>query len=298
MTENSRGESYLGRHPAETLERWGLAPRTDAGQNFLVLPEALDRVVDAAAVQLNEPVLEIGTGLGRLTARLARKAAYVVSVEIDSGLHRAASEHLSCFHNVCLVHGDFLDTKHRINPVVTEAAREAREKTGRPLKVVSNLPYSISSPALVCMMEWEAPLLAAYVMIQTEVAKRLTTRPGSREYGPLSVIMDYWAQVRQLFKMPPGAFWPSPKVTSSFLEVAPRAAPEQVERYDIFCTVVNALFQQRRKTLVHVLRAQWGNDAVERVLEETDVDPAARAGTLTTMNFVAVANVLARAEGR
>ncbi|MDP6439822.1 MAG: 16S rRNA (adenine(1518)-N(6)/adenine(1519)-N(6))-dimethyltransferase RsmA [Candidatus Brocadiia bacterium] len=209
-------------HPKPILQRLGIRPRRRLGQNFLISDQLLDRIVELAGVGPEDAVLEIGTGLGRLTARLADRARAVVSVEIDPGLYAAALDRLAGLENVTLVNADFLARKHLINPEVERALRQAAGDG--PFKVVANLPYQISSPGIINLLEWEPQPAEIDVMLQAEVADRLTAGPGTPQYGPLTVFAAYWADVERLMKVPPSAFWPQPQVGSAFVRITPRTS--------------------------------------------------------------------------
>ena len=282
-------------HPREVLKAHGIHARRAYGQNFLISGATFDRIVEAAGVQSDEAVLEIGPGIGALTARLAVRARRVVAVEIDRGLHAISAENLRAFDNVDLILGDFLASKHSINPAVTQAASAACD--GRKLKVVSNLPYSISSPAIVCMLEWEVPVGEMYLMLQKEVADRVTAAPGGREYGPLTVTVAYWAEAETLFTLPRGAFWPVPEVTSALVRVARRPDVQADEAYRTFSSMVSVLFGQRRKTLGHMLRAGWGAERARAALERVGVDEATRVEMLGAEQLRTMAEALGRKAG-
>ena len=253
-------------HPRQLLNAFGAKPRKGMGQNFLVSARTMDRMVLLAGVDSNDVVLEIGTGLGRLTERLARKAAHVVTVEVDARLARIASARLADFANVRLLGCDFLRGKHRINPLVTDAVEQA-QSGAKWLKVVSDLPYRISSPAVVCLLEWGVPLQGIHVMLQSDVADRLLGPPGSKQYGALTVFVQYRARVERLFSLPPEAFWPSPKVCSSFVRIVPSTPHPAAADYEAFRAAVSILFQNRRKTLGRALLIGWGHEAARRILQ-------------------------------
>ena len=279
-------------HPREVLKAHGLRARRAFGQNFLVSAATFDRIVESAGVQSDEAVLEIGPGLGALTARLAARARRVVAVEIDRGLHAISAENLRSFDNVDLLLGDFLASKHAINAAVTQAARAATDAAGRPLKVVSNLPYSISSPAIVCLLEWEVPVGEMYLMLQKEVADRVTAAPGGRDYGPLTATVAHWAEAQALFTLPRGAFWPAPEVRSALVRVARRPGARADECYRVFSAMVARLFGQRRKTLGHTLRAGWGAERARAALERVGVEQATRVEELTAEQLRVLAEAL------
>jgi len=280
--------------PPTIIRQQGLRLRKKLGQHFLLSERTLERIVNAAEVSDQDVVLEIGTGLGRLTERLALRADRVISVEIAPDLLRLASQRLAALQNVRLLCCDFLHGKHAINPAVTEAVREALHGTSRGAKVVSNLPYCISSPAVICLLEWEVPVEGIFVTLQTDVADRLTAQVGSAQYGPLTVSVNYWGAVGKLFSLAPGAFWPRPKVASSFVAIIPSPPPAREHSYQLFSEAVNTLFQNRRKTLSHALRIGWDKEAARAILRETGLPPSARPQELRTSDFLSIANVLLR----
>jgi len=281
-------------HPRDILQAHGLAASRRFGQNFLVSAVLMDRVVEEARVAAEAVVLEIGTGIGRLTERLAARAAAVVSVEIDRGLAALARGHLAQRPNVVLLHADFLEAKHRINPDVT--AELERVRAGRPVKVVSNLPYQISSPAIVNILEWSTPVSELDVMLQAEVADRLAAGPATPDYGPLSVIAAYWSRMERLFRVGPDAFWPQPAVSSEFVRIVPRPPGVRARDYGAFASAVSALFQCRRKSLAAALRIGWGKAASGAVLEATGLDRDRRPDTLSVEDFLAIADALPEPE--
>jgi len=279
------------RHPRRTLKLLGLHTRHRFGQNFLVSLDAMDRFVDSADLQPGDLVLEIGTGLGRLTVRLADRAGHVVSVEIDDAFHAIAATHLADVPNVTLLGCDFLQSKHRINPTVTDAMSASGASASAPIKVVSNLPYSISSPAIVNLLEWDVPVGQMLLTVQREVAERLTATPGTGEYGPLTVYVDYWATVQRLFTLPRTAFWPRPDVTSAVIRVTPRPERTRTDDYSGFANTVRVLFTSRRKTLSRALRSGWDRELASRLPEELGLDPRMRVEQLRTEDFEAIARV-------
>ena len=289
---NRRARHSKDPHPREVLQKNQLRATSRRGQNFLVSTSTLDRIVDLADVRDTETVLEVGAGLGRLTRRLAKKAARVVAVEVDSGLYEVARGRLQSLANLQLLHCDFLESKHRINPQVTDAVQTAREETGGKVKVVSNLPYSIASPTMVCLLEWELPVGGVFVLLQSDVAERLTAEPGCGDYSPLTVTVRYHARVQKAFDLPPHAFWPQPKVASTFVKIVPRPAPRPAESYEAFQTAVRKLFQFRRKTLGKALKIWLGRKEARPLLERTRLDPSMRVEALAVDDFVTIANAL------
>lgn len=261
------------------------------GQNFLVSPKVMDRIVEAAQVGPEDVIVEIGTGLGRLTAHLAAGACAVVSVEIDRRLYEIARARLAESADVTLLCCDFLASKHKIHPTVTQAVLSCSQ--GHRVKVVSNLPYKISSPAVIDLLEWEVTLSEIDVMVQAEVADRLTARPGQAQYGPLTVFAGYHAEVEKLFSLPPSAFWPRPAVSSTFLRITPRLHQPAARDYLVFCEVVNKLLQNRRKALSHALQIGWGRTRARQVLELVQAEGGLRPEALGVAEFVRIADALA-----
>lgn len=290
MTEKALG--WSDRHPRDVLKQHGIRARRRLGQNFLVSGKNLDRVVSAAGISLREAVLEVGTGLGRLTARIAARAGHVVSVEIDRALHALAAENLGTFENVTLLCCDFLQSKHHINPLVTEAVRSACRACGGGLKVVSNLPYCICSPAIANLLEWEIEARQMFLMAQKEVADRLVAEPGCKEYGPLTVHVDYWASVKKLFSLPRGNFWPRPEVSSVLVRIVRRPDRQRTEQYAAFSSVVRTLFTSRRKTVASAVKNRWGPDKSREALERSGIEPGTRVDQLTTADFETIAALL------
>jgi 16S rRNA (adenine1518-N6/adenine1519-N6)-dimethyltransferase len=272
-------------HPRDVLRRAGLAARRRHGQNFLLSPAMLDRVVEAAQLRPQDVVLEVGTGLGRLAARLAARAARVVTVEIDAGLFAIASANLSHLPNVELLHADVLESKHRLNPAVTQAVRSVSPPATAELRVVSNLPYSAASPCLVALLEWELEPQDLCLMLQQEVARRTLASPGTPDYGPLTVFVNHWSEAEMLLTVGPGEFWPVPRVFSALVRFRRRPHRMTTSPYPVFAETVRRLFTQRRKTLRKAARTVWGPRAADALLGLAGVDPGLRVDRLTAEHF-------------
>jgi 16S rRNA (adenine1518-N6/adenine1519-N6)-dimethyltransferase len=272
------------------LERHGLLARRDLGQNFLVDDAVAARLVTFSGVEPGDFVIEIGTGLGILTRALAARAARVVSIEVDAGLVRALRSEGELPAHVELIHADALDV---------DLAALARNPTGR-VRLVANLPYAISSPLLRRLLDARDVLVDWSVMLQREVALRLTADPGTRDYGSLAVLHQLLVEIVRGPDLSPGCFFPAPAVTSRFLRLTPRREPG-VRPDELLAveTVVRAAFGQRRKTLSNALRGRLdpapSAETLLRVLNELGIDPRARAETLLPERFVALTRAL-RAE--
>jgi 16S rRNA (adenine1518-N6/adenine1519-N6)-dimethyltransferase len=259
--------------------RLGLWAKKSRGQHFLTDPAALARIVAAAEISPDDVVVEVGAGLGALTLLLAEAAAHVVAIERDPGLAHELAVELGERKNVGIAACDALgfDFAH--------AAAQAR----RPLVVVGNLPYQITSPLLFKLIEDARRGLViarAVIMVQREVAQRMTAAPGGRIYGRLSVMVQQYADVAILFHVGAGAFFPRPRVTSSVLRLTPREAPRAaVQDQALFERVVRAAFGTRRKMLRRALSPAFGEGQVARALERAAVEGRRRAEELDIADF-------------
>ena len=272
----------------------GLRANRLLGQNFLVDHNVLEFICKAAGVAEGDVVFEIGAGTGLLTEHLARTGATVVAVEIDRNLFEIAHEYVGDLPNVSLLCCDVHGARRRINPDAEAALRGAG---GGALKVVSNLPYCISTDLLVSLLEMERVVERMVLTVQKEFADRLLAAPGSRDYGPLTVLLGAHGRVERLRDLTPAVFWPVPKVGSSvvrFTRDAGKAA--QIADYKRLKALAAALFSQRRKTAAAVLRHArlpgLAKKDVAAVLAAAGVDEKARADGLTVAQVVAVSNIL------
>jgi 16S rRNA (adenine1518-N6/adenine1519-N6)-dimethyltransferase len=271
------------------LERHGLLARRDLGQNFLCDEGLAVRLVSLAGVEPGDSVIEIGTGLGCLTRALAARARCVVTLEVDAGLVRALRAEGRLPGNVELLHADVLHSD--LGDLV--AGCEA------PVRLVANLPYSISGPVLRRLLDLRGGLVDWSVMLQREVAGRLLARPGSRAYGSLTVLHRLMVELGKALTLEPHCFFPKPKVRSSFLRMQPLAKPLlKPEELSWVERVVRAAFSQRRKTLVNALRGGgFEPEAVVRALDGLGIDRRARAESLAVEQLLAVARALAPEAG-
>lgn len=275
------------RHPRAWMAAEDLRPQKRLGQNFLTSPEIVARILAAVAVAPTETVLEIGPGLGALTLDLAARAARMVAVEKDPALIAPLRAEL-----LAAGHGDVGVVEASI--LATGIAPLARP--GERLVVVGNLPYNISSQVLVRLVEERAAVDRAVLMFQKELAERITAGPGGREYGRLTVLLAYAADVRRCFDVPADRFYPRPKVDSTVIEVRFKARPEIMAREEaLFGQVVQAAFGQRRKTLRNALAGSaLALDArsAGEVLAASGIDAGRRAETLTVAEFVALSDAV------
>jgi len=263
---------------ARTLREFGLRPRKRWGQHFLVSRRALNAILAAADVQPHETVLEIGAGLGTLTVELARRAAAVTAVEIDAGLLPALRAALAEYGHVAIIHGDIMQLD-------LDAALAGVSK------VVANLPYGVASPLIVRLLERPAAVREMVLTVQREVADRLTARPGGKDYGALSVAVQYRAAVATAGRIPATAFYPPPDVESTIVRLDVRSRPSVAVADDpALFRVVKAAFAQRRKTLRNTLAAGLAITPAqaERACAAAGLDPRRRGETLSLEEFAAL----------
>jgi len=283
----------MARHPRTLLTAWNLRPRKRLGQNFLTTADISERIVEAAAVAPEDIVLEIGPGLGALTLPLAARAARLIAVETDAEILRLLRAELLAARrqNVETIHASILDTD-----IATLAPPDRR------LVVLGNLPYNISSPVLVRLVESRHRVDRAVLMLQKELADRIVAAPGGRDYGRLTVMLAYCATVRRLFTVPADRFFPRPKVDSAVVEIRFNTAPDFPAHDERFLwKVVQAAFGQRRKTLKNALSGSalpLDAAGAEAVLHAAGIDPSRRAETLTVAEFVALSHAAAERSNR
>ncbi len=268
-----------------------LAPKKAFGQNFLVHRQTAERIAGFAAIGPGDTVVEVGVGLGALTLPLASRAGQVIGIEVDAGIVRYHEEQRDLPDNVSLVHRDVLRADFA----------ELAQRAGGRLKILANLPYSISNPFLFRLLENQEHMDWAVLMLQKEVAERLYAPVGSKAYGVLTVLLAAAAAVTPLMDLGPGQFHPRPKVDSQVVRITFRPVPEKVAQLpehdpQLLRRVVSAAFQQRRKTLVNTLAANGvpshDKEEVRRLLEALGINPGLRGETLSTLDFVRIARAV------
>ncbi|HEB69302.1 MAG TPA: ribosomal RNA small subunit methyltransferase A [Desulfobulbus sp.] len=272
------------------LKKEGLAPKKKLGQNFLVHKHTAQRIVDLAKITQDDVIVEVGVGLGALSEPLARAAKLVIGIEADSGIVRMHQEHKDLPENVQLHHQDILQA---------DLEQLAQESGGR-LKIVANLPYSISTPFLFRLFQHSNIMESAVIMLQKEVADRLVAQPGTKEYGVPTVLLSSCAAVKMLMRVKPEEFHPRPKVDSAVVELTFFPASERIRNLDRvepkkLRKVVNAAFGQRRKTLVNALRGGGftaDKQQITQVIESCGLLPSIRAERLSVEDFVQLTNAL------
>lgn len=272
---------------SEIIQKYQFDFRKKYGQNFLVDKNILDKIVAAADISRDDCVLEIGPGIGTMTQRLAEEAGEVVAVEIDGNLIPILEETLSGYDNVTVIHDDIL--KVDIEDI-------AKRHGGRPMKVVANLPYYITTPIIMALFEKRLPLKSITVMVQQEVADRMGVGPGTKEYGALSLAVQYYARPEIITKVPAACFMPKPNVDSAVVRLTRYDEPPvEVEDERWLFTLIRASFNQRRKTLANGIANAGigiGRGQVEDALAVTGLPPTTRGETLTLKQFADLSNAL------
>ena len=269
--------------------RHGFTLSKGFGQNFIVNPGVCPKIVEAAGIGPEWGVLEVGPGIGVLTRELARRAARVVAVEVDNRLPPLLAETLAGYDNVEIVMQDILKV---------DIAALIREKfAGMPVAVCANLPYYITSPILMRLLEEKLPIRQITVMVQKEAAERICAAPGTRQAGAISYSVAYYAKPQVLFSVQPGSFYPPPKVTSAVirLEVHPEP-PVPVPDEAAYFRLVRAAFGQRRKTAANAISAGLGlpKAQVTAAMEQAGLPATARPEQLTLEQFAALSRALAQ----
>lgn len=275
-----------------------MRPRGDLGQNFLIDLNLLESVVAHADLGPADVVLEVGAGTGGMTTFLAEKAGFVVSVEYDSNMHTLATEALSGFSNVRLIHCDALKNKNQLNPLVTEAISEALNASpGRKLKLVANLPYHVGTPVIANLLASDYPWSRMVVTIQYELAQRLNAKPRSSDYSSLSVFVQSLSDVTLIHKLGPSVFWPRPQVDSAVVRIDPNpeAAGRILDRQALQ-NFLRDVFTQRRKHLrgviAQVYKGNVSKPQIDSLFGEMQISPESRAEELEVVQLVELSNRL------
>ena len=280
------------------FEARGIQPKNKLGQNFLIDPNLLDYLVRGAELSQEDLVVEVGSGTGGLTSRLADRARGVLSIEIDRDFFALAAETLAGRENVVLLHADVLKNKNLLNPHVLAGVDTLRAQSGcSRLKLVANLPYAVATPVICNFLLSSLPFERMVVMVQWEIAERLTARPGTKEYGALSVLVQSVADVEPIRRrVPPAVFWPRPQVASAIIRIRPdpakRAHVGDVVRFRSF---LRDLYAHRRKNLRGALAAlpsgRRDKAEVDRKLAELGLPGTARAEELDTEQHLRLCRV-------
>ena len=264
-------------------KRFDIKMSKKLGQNFLIKRGIVDEIVHAAEITVGEPVLEVGPGIGTLTQGLAQSGADVTAIELDRRLLEVLDTTLASYDNVRIIHGDVL--KLDVPTIMNH----------KPFKVVANLPYYITTPIIMSLLESKLPIERLVVMVQKEVALRMIAKPGTKDYGALSVAVQYYTEPDIVLDVPPKSFLQAPAVTSSVIRCVLRDKPPvDVIDEKLFFRVVKAGFAQRRKTFSNTMKTTGlTRDRIEELLAKANIDGQRRGETFTLQEFADVANAWA-----
>ena len=273
----------------EILNKYKFVFQKRYGQNFLIDEHVLGKIIRSAGITEEDFVIEIGPGIGTLTQYLAASAREVAAIEIDDALIPILEDTLSGYDNVTVIHDDVLKV---------DLTRLAEEKNGgRPVKVVANLPYYITTPIIMGLFENHVPLDSITFMVQKEVADRMQTGPGSKDYGALSLAVQYYARPELVANVPPNCFMPRPRVGSAVIRLTRHEKPPvEVQDEKLMFGIIRASFNQRRKTLVNGLgnapELHLPKEKTAAVLEEMGLSPSVRGEALDLAGFAELSNRL------
>lgn len=293
MNERPSGTIASPRKTKEIMQKYGFSLKKSLGQNFLIDQNILWNIVSAANLDESKGVLEIGPGIGALTEQLASQAGKVVAIEIDQRLMVILQETLSAYEHVEVIHGDVL--KLDLKSIAKEHFAGLKN-----FSVVANLPYYVTTPIIMKLLEEQLPLENIVVMIQKEVAERLGAKPGGKDYGSLSVAVQFYCEPEIISIVPRTVFIPQPNVDSAVIRLKVRKEPPvSLLNRNHFFDVVQAAFAQRRKTLYNNLLSHFygkenkeGKGQLTAILEQCHIDPSRRGETLTIQEFAGISNTM------
>jgi 16S rRNA (adenine1518-N6/adenine1519-N6)-dimethyltransferase len=286
----------------QLLAMAGVRPNKRLGQHFLIDLNLMNKLIEAADIHSDDVVLEVGCGTGSLTQELAERAGKVIAVEIDRTLAEITIQLLADYKNVIILNTDVLENKHTISPDVTNALESVRKDASGRFLLVANLPYNAASGLMMNLITAppDSPLTpdAMYVTIQKEVAQRMTAKPGSKDYGTLSIFLDATGDVKLLRTLKPTVFWPQPQVNSAMISyVHSKEKIRQISDMEIFSSLVGLFMQHRRKMLKATARL-----AAEKlakidwpvIFEKCGIDPQKRPENLTPEDYITLANICSK----
>ena len=275
----------------EILQKYNFKFQKKFGQNFLIDTHVLEKIIESAGITKDDFVLEIGPGIGTMTQYLCENAREVMAVEIDNNLIPILGETLAAYDNVTVVNEDILKL---------DIAKVAKEhNNNKPIKVVANLPYYITTPIIMGLFESHVPLESITVMVQKEVADRMQSGPGTKDYGALSLAVQYYSKAEIVANVPPNCFMPRPNVGSAVIRLTcHEKAPVDVDDEKLMFKLIRASFNQRRKTLQNGINnapdLNFNKEQVVAALDEMGVAPTIRGEALTLEQFAKLSNLLVK----
>ena len=277
---------YSPKYVKEIVNRYDFAFSKSLGQNFLIDGNIVRKIVREANITKDDYVLEIGPGIGTLTEELALNAKKVVAVELDSNLLPILDETLKSYDNIEIIHGDIL--KVDIDKIIEEKFE------GKRIKVVANLPYYVTTPIIAMLLEKDLNLDSIIVMVQKEVAERMAASPGGKEYGSLSVFVNFYSNPEIVVKVPKTVFMPQPKIDSSVIKLNIKKELPEVDKEQFF-KVVKAAFSKRRKTILNSLSTygfKLDKDDFKKALDEAGINQTIRAENISVNDFIKISKLL------
>lgn len=282
-------EQNISQRTIEIIKKYDFVFQKKFGQNFLIDGRVLDKIIDAAGIGPEDCVLEIGPGIGTMTRRLAEEAGHVIAVEIDKNLIPILQDVLSDYENITILNEDILKVDI---PALVEKYNE-----GKPIKVVANLPYYITTPIIMGLFESNVPIDNITVMVQKEVAQRMQVGPGTKDYGALSLAVQYYAEPYIVANVPPNCFIPRPKVGSAVIRLTRHPEkPVQVQNERFMFLLIRAAFNQRRKTLQNALHnmreLNLTKEEIVAALKEMGLPETVRGEKLTLEEYARLADLL------
>lgn len=272
----------------EIIDRYGFSFQKRFGQNFLIDSNIIDSIIEGAGIEATDTILEIGPGIGSLTQMMAESAGKVIAVEIDKKLIPVLEDTLGDYDNVRIINDDIL--KVDLHSLLEEEGINS-------VKVVANLPYYITTPIIMGLLEKNVPIESITVMIQREVAERMDAKPGTKSYGALTLAVNYYARTEMVTLVPPGCFIPKPKVGSAVIKLTKLPKPSvTTQDEDLMFKLIRGAFAQRRKTFINSLtgsqQLDWGKESILAAMDAIGLDPRIRGERLTLAQFAALSDAL------
>ena len=262
----------------QLMRKFNFHPKRRLGQNFLIDKNILRKIIEVTELKQGDVILEIGPGLGALTEELVKRVKNVIAVELDKKLCQILKESLKCHGNVEIIQGD-------IRKFSFSAYRQDR------FTVIGNLPYYITTPVIVYLLQQRDYISSILITVQKEVAKRLVANPGKKDYGAITCFVRYYANPSILFYIKRTSFWPQPEVDSAFIKLEPSKKPAaDVLDEELFFKIIRAAFQKRRKIILNALRDIISKERLLEIFKNMGIDPKRRGETLSLEEFARIAN--------